>query len=77
MNASSVLIAEAQYLHGVKHGMWKIWTQNGQLDISNVLQRGQGKSEHGNNGIEMETVSLTRKNIGTEWPMKDVFNVDA
>src|SRR6056297_2078198 len=30
-NADSVLIAEANYLHGVKHGMWRIWYDNGQL----------------------------------------------
>ena len=30
-NSDSVLIAEANYLHGTKHGIWKIWWDNGQL----------------------------------------------
>jgi antitoxin component YwqK of YwqJK toxin-antitoxin module len=40
-NADSVKIAEANYLHGVKHGEWKIYYDNGQLAYQMFYSQGE------------------------------------
>ena len=54
-NCDSILIGEANYKHGVKHGVWKIWYDNGQLAYEMHYKNGEktGTWKHWNEKGEL------------------------